>query len=72
MHVDDRAGGERLVTQSPYRFSDAESGVRGGAPHRGEHNAEVLQEWLDMDAVDIAALVDCGALLEDTPAAEAP
>ena len=34
--VDDRAGGTRPITQSPYRFSAARSGVRGPAPHRGD------------------------------------
>jgi len=42
--VDDRGGGTRRVVQSPYRFSAASSGVRGGAPHFGEHNAEVLAD----------------------------
>ena len=41
--VDDRAGGSRVIPQSPYRFSDAEAEVRGGAPHLGEHNEEVLR-----------------------------
>ncbi len=45
--IDDRAGGTRRVVESPYRFSAAEAGVRGPAAHRGEHNAEVLAEWLD-------------------------
>lgn len=44
--VDDRTGGERPVTQSPYRFSRSGSHVRGGAPHLGEHNAQVLNDWL--------------------------
>jgi CoA:oxalate CoA-transferase len=60
--VDDRGGGRRGVVQSPYRFSNAESGVRGGAAHRGEHNAEVLAEWLGHAPEDIAALVRSGAL----------
>ncbi|MGE3074687.1 MAG: CaiB/BaiF CoA transferase family protein [Dehalococcoidia bacterium] len=47
--VDDRAGGTRPVVQSPYRFSGAESGVRGPAPWKGEHNADVLADWLGMD-----------------------
>lgn len=46
VQVDDRAGGTRPVVQSPYRFSDAEAGIRRPAPWRGEHNAEVLQDWL--------------------------
>ncbi len=44
--VDDRAGGTRRLPQSPYRFSSASASVRGGAPHQGEHNAEVLRDWL--------------------------
>jgi crotonobetainyl-CoA:carnitine CoA-transferase CaiB-like acyl-CoA transferase len=44
--VDDRGGARRRVTQSPYRFSAAASGVRGGAPHQGEHNHQVLADWL--------------------------
>ncbi len=47
--VDDRAGGTRPVPQSPYRMSGAETGIRGGAPFLGEHNREVLGEWLGMD-----------------------
>ncbi len=47
--VDDRAGGTRPVVQSPYRFSNAESGVRGPAPWKGEHNFEVLRDWLGID-----------------------
>jgi len=50
--VDDRAGGTRRVTQSPYRFSAAESRVRGGAPRRGEHNAAVLNDWLGAAGAD--------------------
>jgi crotonobetainyl-CoA:carnitine CoA-transferase CaiB-like acyl-CoA transferase len=49
IEIDDRAGGTRPVVQSPYRFSDAESGLRRPAPHKGEHNAEVLAEWLGLD-----------------------
>ena len=45
--VDDRAGGQRGIVQSPYRFNNYESGVKGSSPHRGEHNAEILTDWLD-------------------------
>lgn len=48
--VDDRAGGTRRLPQSPYRFSAADAGVRGGAPLQGEHNAAVLHDWLGADA----------------------
>ncbi len=63
--IDDRAGGTRPIVQSPYRFSNAEAGVRGVAPHRGEHNAEVLGEWLGCDEDEIAAWTVAGVLLEE-------
>ncbi len=55
--IDDRAGGTRPIPQSPYRFSDALSGVRGPAPHLGEHNQEVLSEWLGMPTEAIDQLI---------------
>jgi crotonobetainyl-CoA:carnitine CoA-transferase CaiB-like acyl-CoA transferase len=60
--LDDREGGTRPIPQSPYRFSAAKSGVRGVAPHRGEHNAEVLGEWLGLDAARTSALAEAGIL----------
>jgi CoA:oxalate CoA-transferase len=50
VEIDDRTGGTRPVAQSPYRFSEAESGVRRPAPWKGEHNDEVLADWLGLDA----------------------
>jgi len=51
--VDDRAGGTRPVPQTPYRMSGAETGIRGGAPFLGEHNREVLTQWLGMSDEDV-------------------
>lgn len=65
VQIDDRAGGTRPVVQSPYRFSAASSGIRGPAPHRGEHNFEVLTDWLAADAEAIGALEAAGILLAD-------
>jgi crotonobetainyl-CoA:carnitine CoA-transferase CaiB-like acyl-CoA transferase len=65
--VDDRAGGTRRVIRSPYHFSDAQSGVAGPAPHRGEHNAEVLAQWLGMGETEAAALASAGVLLTEPP-----
>jgi len=63
--VDDGAGGRRQVVDSPYRFSDAESRVRGAAPARGEHNAAVLRDWLDATTPEIDSLVAAGVLVTD-------
>ncbi len=63
--VDDRAGGVRPTGQSPYRFAQAKSGVRGPAPHRGEHNAGVLNEWLGMSPATVAELEAAGVLSHD-------
>ena len=67
--VDDRAGGTRPITQSPYRFSNADSGVRGPAPHRGEHNAQVLGQWLGKSEAGVIDLTEAGVLHAETPAA---
>lgn len=63
VQIDDRDGGTRPITQSPYRFSNADSGVRGPAPHRGEHNSEVLAEWLNKPQSDVDSLLEDGVLL---------
>jgi len=65
VHVDDRVGGTRRVVQSPYHFSNARSEVRGGPPFRGEHNAAVLAEWLDIDADAAGRLHHDGVLLAE-------
>ncbi|MEX1102733.1 MAG: CaiB/BaiF CoA-transferase family protein [Dehalococcoidia bacterium] len=53
--IDDRAGGTRPIVQSPYRFSAAESGVRGPIAWQGEHNEVVLREWLGVGEAQIAS-----------------
>lgn len=65
VEIDDRAGGKRRLMQSPYRFSDALSGIRGPAPHQGEHNLEVLGEWLGVDQARVDDLRNSGILLTD-------
>jgi len=67
--VDDRAGGVRRVTNTPYRFSDAEAGVRRPAAYRGEHNYEALSEWLGSSDMDIDEWHRAGILLQDENAA---
>ncbi len=68
VEVDDRAGGTRPVAQSPYRWSSAKSGVKGPAPHRGEHNREVLGEWLGLSDVEVESLAAAGVVLRDEAA----
>jgi crotonobetainyl-CoA:carnitine CoA-transferase CaiB-like acyl-CoA transferase len=63
--IDDRGGGRRRTVQSPYRFSSARSGVRGPAAYRGEHNREVLSEWLGASADEITKLEQAGVLLAE-------
>ncbi len=53
VEIDDREGGTRPVADSPYIFSNAQSGVRFPASHRGEHNREVLSEWLRLSEDEI-------------------
>ena len=65
--VDDRAGGTRPIAQSPYRFSQADAGVRGPAPHRGEHNREAIMEWLGVGESEIEAWAAAGVLLAEVP-----
>jgi CoA:oxalate CoA-transferase len=68
VEVDDRAGGVRPMPQSPYRWSSATSGIRGPAPHRGEHNRQVLGEWLGLSAAEVEGLAAAGVLQQDDAA----
>ena len=63
--IDDRNGGTRPITQSPYRFSAAKSGVRGPVAHRGEDFDEVLKGWLSMDDQDISQLREDNVIVYD-------
>ncbi len=65
VHVDDRSGGVRPMIQSPYRFSDAKSGIRSSAPLQGEHNREVLTSWLGMKPEEIDRLGQCEVLIQE-------
>jgi len=65
VRVDDRAGGARRVVQSPYRFSNAPSGVAGVARYRGESNREVLTDWLGAGDDEISRLEAAGVLLAE-------
>ena len=63
VEVDNKEGGTRPVVQSPYRFSDAESGIRGPAPAMGEHNFDVLVGWLGKAEKDVQEYLASGILV---------
>jgi CoA:oxalate CoA-transferase len=53
VEVSDRGDGTFTVPNSPWRFSDAESGAHGQPAYRGEHNREILREaGLSDDEID--------------------
>jgi CoA:oxalate CoA-transferase len=54
--IDDRAGGTRKVVRNPYRMSTIDFADVGVAAFRGEHNAEVLDEWLGISSDGIGSL----------------
>ncbi len=54
--VDDRAGGTRKVIRNPYRMSGTDLSDIGVPAFRGEHNEQVLDEWLGIGTDGIGAL----------------
>lgn len=67
--------GEHLVYSQPWRLDGARPPVSRAAPMLGEHTADVLREWLDMDDAAIAAFVGgapgrVGDARESRPAAD--
>lgn len=54
--VSDRGEGSFQIANSPWRFSAAETGLHGEIAYRGEHNAAVLSDWLDMKPDAISEL----------------
>jgi crotonobetainyl-CoA:carnitine CoA-transferase CaiB-like acyl-CoA transferase len=63
--VDDRHGSTRPLVQSPYRFSYAKSGIRDGAPFQGEHNRDVLGDWIGMSDEMVDELTRLGVLVTE-------
>ena len=55
--TDDRDGGQRPTTQSPYRFSDALSGAGGKTSYRGEDYESVLRDWLNLGDSELTTLI---------------
>lgn len=67
---EDRSGGQTRVLNSPYRFSEAESGVRGVPAFRGEHNRAVLGELLNLNEDELSKLESSGVLSSRVPSSE--
>ena len=65
--VSDRAGGTFRLPNSPWRFSEAETGVTGVPAYRGEHNREVCSELLGLDDARIDALEQSAVLSSRPP-----
>lgn len=65
--VSDRGDGSFRVPNTPWRFSEATSGVHGEPAYRGEHNREILRELLDMPDDEIEKLEADGVLSSRVP-----
>ena len=62
VEVSDRGDGTLRVPNTPWRFSASESGGEGVAAYRGEHNREVLRDWLSMPDEEVDSL-EAGSVL---------
>jgi crotonobetainyl-CoA:carnitine CoA-transferase CaiB-like acyl-CoA transferase len=67
--IKDEEYGEFDVPGFPFRFSDFPEQLDLRTPHRGEHNAEILGNYLNMTKADVTALEEEGVLV--APAASA-
>jgi CoA:oxalate CoA-transferase len=65
--IDDRAGGTRPVLRSPYQMSASGRPDPGVAPHLGEHNADVLTDWLNASTEQVDHYIAAGVLRSSNP-----
>ncbi len=63
--IDNRVGGTRPVVRTPYKMSMTDTRQVGAASYRGEHNAEVMAEWLKVDGGTVDRLQSESVLLQD-------
>jgi CoA:oxalate CoA-transferase len=66
--VPDRRGGTVRIPNSPWHFSQADSGVRGQPAYRGEHNREVFGSLLGLGDDELDRLEAAGILSSRVPA----
>ncbi len=65
--IDVGQGEEVVVPQSPWRFSDADSGVQPIVGYRGEHNRDILQRMLGLADAEVDRLEAEGVLSDRVP-----
>jgi crotonobetainyl-CoA:carnitine CoA-transferase CaiB-like acyl-CoA transferase len=63
--IDNREGGTRPVVKTPYKMSVTDTRQVGPASYRGEHNAEVMADWLRVDGGTVDRLQADAVLLQD-------
>ena len=63
--IDNRVGGTRPVVRTPYKMSMSDTRQVGAASYRGEHNTEVMAEWLKVDGGTVERLQSESVLLQD-------
>ena len=63
--IDNRDGGTRPVVKTPYKMSVTDTRQVGSASYRGEHNAEVMADWLRVDGGTVDRLQADAVLLQD-------
>jgi crotonobetainyl-CoA:carnitine CoA-transferase CaiB-like acyl-CoA transferase len=65
--IDDRGGSTAPLINSPQRFASVPSGLRGVVPYRGEHNRQVLADWLGVMGDEAAGFEETGVLAAPDP-----
>ena len=63
--IDNRDGGTRPVIRSPYVMSESDTREPGAIAVRGEHNHDVMAEWLGLSLTEADGLIDAGVLVRD-------
>ncbi|MEM8924117.1 MAG: CaiB/BaiF CoA-transferase family protein [Actinomycetota bacterium] len=63
--IDDRDGGTRRVIRSPYVMSASPTREPGTIAVQGEHNYDVLGQWLGLSLTDVDELLVSGVLRRD-------
>ncbi len=65
--IDDRGGGTVRIANSPWHFSESDTGARGSPAYRGEHNREVFGRLLGVDDARLDELEAAGVLSSRIP-----